>query len=82
MVSKVDVKAVINAQIEELKSIGIFIVTVHLRVCPDMLWERIKARLAKHPERKLYNEHKREWMEEVGDWIAYVVLFFSFYVIS
>mmetsp|Transcript_43048 Transcript_43048/g.111465 ORF Transcript_43048/g.111465 Transcript_43048/m.111465 type:complete len:188 (-) Transcript_43048:1736-2299(-) len=59
---------VIDEQINELRKIGIHIVTVHIKVQAELLWERIQSRLHLHPERRLYNEHKKEWMEEVQQW--------------
>lgn len=55
----------IRAQIEELKSLGIEIYTVYLKVDAEVLWGRIRSRLESEPERLALKEHRREWMEEV-----------------
>ena len=56
-------EAVIRASIEELAGCDIRIVTVHLETEPEVLWERINARLEVEPERKLYREDDRSWMD-------------------
>jgi len=55
----------IKAQLQALREeAGIFVYTVYLRVASDnLLWERIQTRLVKEPQRKLYNEHSRQWMQ-------------------
>eukprot|EP01027_Heterolobosea_sp_BB2_P006053 GEZU01009185.1.p1 GENE.GEZU01009185.1~~GEZU01009185.1.p1 ORF type:complete len:191 (-),score=26.79 GEZU01009185.1:59-631(-) len=58
---------IIRKQIEELRSIGIEIYTVHLKVEKELLWERIQRRLEREPERVKYNEHSREWMQTTLD---------------
>jgi len=49
----------------ELKSLGIEFYTVHVKVDAEILWERIQQRLEIEPERALYKENSRAWMEEV-----------------
>ena len=41
---------------------------VHLRTDPDLLWQRISARLALEPGREHYNEGSRAWMEQTFSW--------------
>ncbi|KNC47245.1 uncharacterized protein AMSG_03674 [Thecamonas trahens ATCC 50062] len=54
---------VIQAAIEELRSCDIHIMTVHIETEPETLWARINARLEIEPERKLYREDDRSWMD-------------------
>lgn len=57
---------IINKQMEEVKNeAGIEIVTVHIKVDDEVLWERIQQRLVREPERALLKEDRREWMEQV-----------------
>lgn len=55
----------IKEQIEEVrKAAGIEIYTVHMSVEKNLLWSRIQDRLQREPERRKYDEDKREWMEK------------------
>ena len=59
---------VIREQIRELRAaVGIEVYTVYVKVDKTILWERIQDRLEVEPERKKYNEDKREWMEKTVD---------------
>lgn len=46
----------------------IHVVTINVNVAEECLWNRIQQRLEQEPERRKYNEHKREWMEKTNDW--------------
>lgn len=62
-------EGVIRGQIEELsKMANIHVVTVRLSADRDIVWRRITERLKVEPERKKFNENKREWMDETMDW--------------
>ena len=55
----------IQQQIEEVRAAaGIEIYTVHMSVEKELLWARIQDRLTREPERRKYDEDKREWMEK------------------
>ena len=49
---------------EVREAAGIEIYTVYLQVREDILWGRISDRLKEQPERKKYDEDKREWMDK------------------
>ena len=54
----------IRAALEELaEKADIHVLTVHIRVEPDVLWQRIQARLRREPQRAKFNEDSRAWME-------------------
>ena len=54
----------IRAQLLELQSAAnVRVITVHLDVEPETLWQRIQARLEMEPERRLYREQDRKWMD-------------------
>lgn len=53
---------VVRTSIEELKTVGIQVITVYLRTESDLLWERIQERLEREPERRKYKEDSRDWM--------------------
>ncbi|KAH9259758.1 hypothetical protein BASA81_002180 [Batrachochytrium salamandrivorans] len=56
----------IQAQVHELRQVlGIEIYTVHVTTPSTVLWERIQQRLGLEPERALYKEDSREWMDQV-----------------
>ncbi|GKT27431.1 hypothetical protein ADUPG1_000039 [Aduncisulcus paluster] len=55
---------VIQKQIKELTSNGIYIFAALLNVEKKLLWKRISDRLAREPYRKKFNEGSREWMEK------------------
>ncbi|KAL0221768.1 hypothetical protein RCL1_001622 [Eukaryota sp. TZLM3-RCL] len=58
--------SMLKSMVEELEhNAGIKIVTVYLKVDPNILWSRIQSRLAREPSRQLYNEHKYSWMQTV-----------------
>lgn len=58
-------EGVIQAQIEELRdNANIHIITVHVCVPRDVLWNRILHRLEREPERRKYREDSAEWLEE------------------
>lgn len=62
-------EGVIRGQIEELSRMAnIHVVTVRLSADRDIIWHRITERLKVEPERKKFNENKREWMEETMNW--------------
>ena len=56
---------IIQRCLSELKIHGVELYTVHVKVDANMLWERICDRLLVEPERALYKENSREWMDEV-----------------
>ena len=56
-------RPLIAAQIEELKTVGIFIYSVVIEVDREILWSRIAERLEREPNRVQYNEGSRQWME-------------------
>ncbi|TMW65416.1 hypothetical protein Poli38472_008058 [Pythium oligandrum] len=59
---------VIRAQQEEVEQAkNVQFYTVNINVEPELLWERIQARLEREPERVRFNEHKRSWMEQTLD---------------
>lgn len=58
-------KPVIDQQVEDLKTVGIQIITVFLRVDKKTLWARITERLKVEPHRKLYNEDDKHWLNHV-----------------
>jgi len=54
----------ITRHIEELKMYAnIQIITVYVEVERNLLWSRIKDRLAREPHRVKYNEDSKEWMD-------------------
>ena len=56
---------VIRAQIEELQeSAQIDVLTVYVKVRPQVLWGRIQERLEREPERAKFSENKKGWMEK------------------
>lgn len=56
---------VIREQIQEIReAAGIEVYTVYMKVDNDILWERIQNRLEMEPDRRKYDEDKREWMEK------------------
>ena len=55
----------IAAQIQELKAVDIHVLSCLVSVEEPVLWSRIQKRLEREPNRSLYNEDKREWMETV-----------------
>jgi len=55
----------IAAQIQELKAVDIHVLSCLVSVEEPVLWSRIQKRLQREPNRSLYNEDKREWMESV-----------------
>jgi predicted ATPase len=55
----------IAAQIQELKAVDIHVLSCLVSVDEPVLWARIQKRLEREPNRSLYNEDKREWMETV-----------------
>jgi thymidylate kinase len=57
--------AVIEECLEELRQAGIEFYTVHMQVEAEALWARIQNRLVQEPERALYKENSRAWMDEV-----------------
>ncbi len=60
-------KPIIMQQCEEVhRHAGIEILTVMLRVEDEVLWQRIQARLEIEPDRVLYKEDSREWMDKVA----------------
>lgn len=55
----------IQAQIKQLAELaGITIITVYVKVNPDLLYARILERLKREPGREKFNEASREWMEK------------------
>lgn len=59
-------KPIIEKQIEEVREFAnIYIHSVHVRVEREVLWKRVQARLELEPDRAIYKEDKREWMEQV-----------------
>ncbi len=55
----------IQAQIKQLRELaGIHIITVYVKVDPDVLYQRIVERLKHEPFREKFNESSREWMEK------------------
>lgn len=60
---------VIRSQIGEIaEEAGIHIITAHLAVDPELLWERIQSRLKLEPFRVKYREGEREWMDTTQSW--------------
>ena len=60
---------IIREQIKEIRDqAGIEVVTVHVDVPEDLLWQRIQERLQREPERKRLNEHKMDWMRHTQEW--------------
>jgi thymidylate kinase len=53
---------------EVAEEAGVHIVTLHLKVEPELLWRRIQKRLEVEPFRAKYREDKREWMETAQTW--------------
>jgi len=61
-------RPLIQKQMEELRTeAGIEIFTVLIRVEREALWARIQARLAREPDRVLYKEDRRDWLDKVAD---------------
>ncbi|GBG24177.1 Hypothetical Protein FCC1311_003952 [Hondaea fermentalgiana] len=57
---------IINKQMEEVRKFAdINIHTVHVRVQREILWRRVQARLELEPDRVLYKEDQRDWMDQV-----------------
>lgn len=55
----------VRAALAELaEKADIHVLTVHIRVEPDVLWDRIQARLCREPHRAKFNEDSRAWMEQ------------------
>lgn len=55
----------IQAQLKQLEELaGISIITVYVKVDPDLLYARILDRLKREPGREKFNEASREWMEK------------------
>lgn len=55
----------IRAQIRQLHELaGITIITVYIKVDPDLLFSRILERLKREPSREKFNESSRQWMDE------------------
>ena len=62
-------RPVIDLMLDELRrKAGIQVYCVHLRTAPELLWQRISARLAREPSREHYNEGSREWMDKTFSW--------------
>lgn len=56
---------VIREQMREVQRFAnVQFYNVHVRVERSLLWQRIKERLMREPERMRYNEHKQEWMDK------------------
>ena len=55
----------IRGMYADLAEAGVEIYTVYLQVKPATLWSRIQRRLLNEPDRVLYKEDSREWMETV-----------------
>ncbi|DAZ95142.1 TPA: hypothetical protein N0F65_009851 [Lagenidium giganteum] len=56
---------VIREQMREVQAYSnVQFYTANIQVDPELLWERILARLEREPERCRFNEHKRSWMEQ------------------
>jgi len=61
----------ITEQIKDLRTdSNVFIYTVALKVEPELLWNRITARLAREPSRAAYREDSREWMDATNGWYS------------
>lgn len=61
-------KPVIKQQMAEVKQYaGIDIYSILIKVQGDVLWERIQNRLELEPDRALYKEDSRDWMEKVSN---------------
>jgi len=58
-------RPLITQMIEDLRAVNIFIYTLYVRVTPDKIWSRVCSRLVDEPQRKQFNEHKREWLNHV-----------------
>ena len=58
---------IIDAQIQELRNVGIEMFTVHVSCSVEVLWQRVVRRLSVEPERALYKEDSRAWLEEVKE---------------
>jgi thymidylate kinase len=55
----------IQAQLKQLHALaGITIITVYVKVEPEVLWNRIQQRLVEEPYREKFNESSREWMDK------------------
>ena len=55
----------IQAQLKQLHELaGITIITVYVKVEPELLWSRIQERLKLEPFREKFNESSRLWMEK------------------
>jgi hypothetical protein len=55
----------IQAQIRQLEELaGITIITVYVKVEPNLLYSRILERLKREPGREKFNEASRDWMEK------------------
>lgn len=61
-------KPIIEQQLKEVKEhAGIDIYSILITVQHEVLWQRIQARLELEPDRALYKEDQREWMEKVSN---------------
>lgn len=58
-------RPLITQMIDDLRAVNIFIYTLYVRVTPDKIWSRVCSRLVNEPQRKQFNEHKREWLNHV-----------------
>lgn len=59
-------KPIIERQVEEVRSAAdVHIYSLHVKVEAEVLWARVEERLKLEPERALYKEDKREWMDTV-----------------
>lgn len=43
----------------------IHFIVINLKDKTDIIWKRVLKRLKKEPERKIYNEHKKDWLVKV-----------------
>jgi len=58
----------IRQHIKEIHAaVGVDIITVYVKVAPEILWDRIQRRLQQEPERAKFNEGDRTWMEKTLD---------------
>jgi hypothetical protein len=58
-------KPLIESMFIDLLELGIEVYTVYIRVEKEILWNRIQQRLLIEPERAMYKEDSKSWMEEV-----------------
>lgn len=61
---------VIHRCVDELATAGIHILTACLHTEPETLWRRIRERLVVEPERALYGEADRAWMDTTAAFYA------------